>query len=238
VKGPLVVGWRSLRKLGEIQAGTSFSVHIELENQGSAVWRPGRVRVAYHWLDENANAIVWDGRRTEFGRSVLPGDTVAVEAQVRAPVPPGPYRLAFDLVAEGRCWFAELGNSPLETLVAVARRDANSATAHLASVRPASDWYQRVSAAHEQGYAAVGGSLSLITKPLRRGRRLRAFEKELEQYRPGGGRDPAFTAPLICPSLLAPLTPNTIVAGLPAWQPVGEEPWLFDGQITAQLEVS
>jgi hypothetical protein len=224
VKGPLVVGW-SAWELEEPQAGTAFTARVELRNEGSATWRPGRVKLSYHWLDEHENAIVWDGVRTELDRPVGPGDELPLTAVLRAPIPPGPYALAFDLVDEGRLWFAELGNAPLSLRVDVLPRDASGAVAHLDGVEPAADWLELARTAHARGYAAVGGSID-------RGRR---GPRELEPYAPGGGRDPAFGAPLVCPSLLPTLEPNDEVAGLPAWRPEGDERWLYDGRLTARL---
>ena len=57
----------------------------------------------------------------------------------------------------------------------------------------------------------------------------------LRGYRPGGGRNPSFAEPLVCPSLLLPLAPNCTVAGLPAWRPEGEEPWIYDGRLVVRL---
>ena len=216
--------------LGAVQAGVLAEAGLELENLGSATWRPGRVKLAYHWLDDRDNPIVWDGLRSELPGPVAPGARVAVAARLRCPIPPGRYRLAWDLVEEGRFWFGELGNEPLAVEVEVAPRDASGAVAHLPDdVEPAGDWHELTRAAHEQGYAAVGGSLEVATGLLHRGSR------ELEPYAPGGGRNPAFGAPLVCPSLLPPLVPNDEVAGLPAWRPEGDEPWLYDGRITARL---
>jgi hypothetical protein len=229
VKGPLVVSWRSPFTLEEPRAGSALAARVEVANEGSAVWRPGRVKLSYHWLDDHGNPIVWDGLRTDLERPVAPGERVEFESRLRAPIPPGPYRLAFDLVDEGRCWFAELGNAPLELDVQVLPRDASSAVAHVDGVEPAPGWDWLVRAAHERGYAAVGGSIEVATG------RLRRAPKELAPYAPGGGRNPAFGAPLVCPSLLPPLEPNTEVAGLPAWRPEGDEPWLYDGRITARL---
>ena len=79
---------------------------------------------------------------------------------------------------------------------------------------------ERIRAAHEEGYAAVGGSIELRRRP-----------SELAPYTPGGGRNPSFAHPLVCPSLLPPLEPNGEVAGLPAWRPEGDEPWLYDARI-------
>ena len=71
-------------------------VRIELENAGTITWGD-RVRLAYHWLDARGNPIVWDGERTLVPH-LAPGERAAVEAAVRGPMPPGPYRLAFDMV--------------------------------------------------------------------------------------------------------------------------------------------
>jgi hypothetical protein len=218
--GPLAVRWLAYQPL-RVQAGTRARWRIELENAGTAPWRGPKL--SYHWLDERGNAIVWDGIRTDIPE-LGAADGLTIEAEVRAPIPPGRYRLAFDLVVEHRFWFAELGNEPLGLEVDVEPRDASAAVAHLPpDVEPAADWYERVRAAHEEGYSAVGGSLE--------GRRI---PPELAPYAPGGGRNPAFAAPLVCPSLLAPLEPNDEVAGLPAWRPEGDEPWLYDGRIRAR----
>lgn len=218
--GPLAVRWLAY-ELEPPQAGALGRARLALENAGAVAWRG--LLVSYHWLDELGNAIVWDGLRTPVA-PLGPGEGATLEAAVRAPIPPGRYRLAFDLVLEHRYWLAELGNAALDLEVEVLPRDASGAVAHLPEgVEPAPDWYERAQAAHEEGYAAVGGSLAA-------GRR-----QELRPWAPGGGRNPTFAHPLVCPSLLPPLEPNCEVAGLPAWRPEGEEPWLYDGRITARL---
>lgn len=204
------------------QAGTLSRARVVLENAGAAAWRD--LKLSYHWLDERGNPLVWDGLRTDVEAS--PGERVEGELEVRAPIPPGAYRLAFDLVDEGRFWLAELGNYAPELDVEVTPRDATAARAHLppdADLDP--DWEERVYAAHMEGYAAVGGSIDA-----------RRPAAELEPYAPGGGRNPAFAHPLVLPSLLPPLEPNTEVAGLPAWQPEGGEPWLYDARIRLRLK--
>jgi hypothetical protein len=205
------------------QAGTLTHARVLLENAGAAGWRG--LKLSYHWLDERGNPLVWDGLRSEIALS--PGERVEAELAVRAPIPPGAYRLAFDLVDEGRFWLAELGNYSPELAVDVTPRDATRAHAHLppeADLDP--DWEERVYAAHTEGYAAVGGSID-ARRPAR----------ELKPYAPGGGRNPAFAHPLVLPSLLPPLEPNTELAGLPAWQPEGDEPWLYDARIRLRLRL-
>jgi hypothetical protein len=219
--GPLAVRWRGY-ELGELQAGAEKVASVELENAGAAAWHD--LLVSYHWLDDLDNPIAWDGLRAPLPR-LAPGETTVAALPVICPIPPGRYRLAFDLVLEGRYWLSEIGNELLRVDVDVASRDASGAVAYLTpQVEPAPDWHERVRAAHEEGYAAVGGSIDA-------GRR-----RELAAYRPGGGRNPAFTEPLVCPSLLPPLEPNCEVAGLPAWQAKSwAQPWVYDARITARL---
>ena len=114
--GPLAVRWLGYR-LPEFRAGAEAVAEVVLQNAGTATWRQRGelgVKLSYHWLDDRGNAIVWDGPRVDFGGPVLPGDEVEVELLVRAPQPPGRYRLAFDLVEELRFWFAEVGSHALE----------------------------------------------------------------------------------------------------------------------------
>ena len=203
------------------QAGALTRARVQLENAGTAPWRG--LNLSYHWLDERDNPILWDGLRYEV--SAGPGERVERELDLRGPIPPGLYRLAFDLVDEQRFWLAELGNYSPHVDVEVAPRDAAAARAHLppnADHDP--DWEEPVYAAHMEGYAAVGGSIDARRPPA-----------ELEPYAPGGGRNPGFAHPLVLPSLLPPLVPNTEVAGLPAWQPEGDEPWLYDARIRLRL---
>jgi hypothetical protein len=231
--GPLVALWRTLER-GPVEAGTLRAVTVEVENAGSAAWRTRShdegLFLAYHWLDERGNAIVWDGIRTPLVRDVEPGETLRQELALRAPIPPGSYRLAIDLVEERRFWLAELGNPPYEEEVDVEPRDAAGARAYLPDdAEPAADWQARVDALHAEGYAAVGGAVEQPKGLLRRG------DPALEPYAPGGGRHPRFAHPLVCPSLLPGLAPNTEVAGLPAWRPEGDEPFMFDGRLVVRL---
>ena len=212
--GPLAVRWHAY-ELEPPQAGTLVRARVALENAGSAEWRG--LNLSYHWLDERGNPIVWDGIRHEV--TAEPGERIEREVSVRAPIPPGIYRLSFDLVDEHRFWLAELGNFTPELDVEVAPRDASAAR-----LFGADGDAERIRAAHAEGFAAVGGSIELRRRP-----------RELEPYAPGGGRNPAFAHPLVCPSLLPPLEPNAEVAGLPAWRPEGGEPWLYDARIKLRL---
>jgi hypothetical protein len=206
------------------QAGAVETVPIELSNAGTISWTD-QVNLGYHWLDERDNPIVWDDIRTP-APPLAPGESAIVEAEVRAPMPPGPYRLAFDLVAEHRAWFSELG-SPMFTLdLDVAPRRGEPHADLPPSVTPTQDWAERVRAAHAEGYAVVAGAIEWEG-----GRRPRA----LADYAPGPGRLPGFTGALLVPSVLPGIELVRLddVEGLPAYAPPlpHGEPWLYDGRI-------
>lgn len=224
--GPLAVRWLDV-DLPAVEAGAATTLEAGLQNAGTAPWRG--LNLSYHWLDERGNPIVWDGIRTPV--EAAPGESLDVTAPVRGPIPPGRYRLALDLVDEHRFWLAELGNHSPTFEVEVALRDAAAARAFVPNgLELAPDWEERVYVAHTEGYAAVGGSVEWKSAGLRR-----TTPAALEPYEPGGGRNPAFAHPLVCPSLLPPLEPNAEVFGLPAWRPEGDEPWLYDARIALRF---
>jgi hypothetical protein len=231
--GPLVARWRTLAR-APVEAGVLQHVTVEVENAGTATWRTRSAEdglfLAYHWLDERGNAIVWDSPRTPLERAVAPGETLQQRLALRGPIPPGRYRLAVDLVEEHRFWLAELGNAPYEEDADVLPRDASGARTFFADgAEPADDWHERARALHEEGYAAVGGAIEQERGLVRRG------DATLEPYAPGGGRHPRFAHPLVCPSLLPPLEPNCFVGGLPAYRPENDEPSMFDGRLVVRL---
>ena len=276
--GPLAVRWLSWT-VDEPRAGAVRGAVVALENAGSATWRSqgdAGIQLSYHWLDPRGNPIFWDGLRTPLERAVAPGERLYVAARVRAPTPPGRYRLAFDLIDEGRFWFEELGNTPLELELPVGPRLAEralgvhvragrseleeetrralagleeplvpepeaGAVAHLAAgCLPARDWSRRLLDAHQEGFALVGGSIDPLAGRLT----VRRARSALAPWAPGGGRNPSFPHPLLCPSHVGDYTPSWLpdVAGLPAAAPPSElppkeEPWIYDGAIvlTARL---
>ncbi len=224
-KGPLAVRWGAPPAVTP-QAGAVAQVHVELENAGTIVWRAG-VNLAYHWLDDRDNPIVWDGQRTP-APPLAPGERGTVDASVRAPIPPGPYRLAFDMVAENRAWFSELGSPMLVQDVRVAERPGEPHADLPDAIEPAPDWRDRVRAAHAEGYAVVAGAIAW--DGLRR-------PHSLASYQPGPGRIPGFGAPLLCPSVLPGVELERLadVAGLPAFAAPLAEPWVYDGRIVLHV---
>jgi hypothetical protein len=252
-KGPLVVRWGAW-SLDEVCAGAIGRAHVAVENVGTAAWRSRGamgVQLASHWLDGHGNPIVWDGLRAPMPGPVAPGETAELDLPIRGPIPPGRYRLAIDLVDEGRFWFAELGNARIESDVEVRARierrlavvggeapgqeeplvplEEATAVAYLApGVVPAPDWSRRVLDAHQEGNAVVAGSIEA------QGRRA---QRALAEWAPGSGRVPGFSAPLLCPSIVKGVEPEWLdsVEGLPALARPREEPWVYDGRIALRL---
>jgi hypothetical protein len=223
IKGPLAVAWGEWT-ISEPQAGALSIARVALENTGSVAWRDS-VLLAYHWFDLRGNPIVWDGERTSLP-VVGPGERVTVEAPVRAPIPPGRYTFALDLVAEFRVWFSQLGSELDSREIEVIPRAGEHHAELPPGVEPAEDWAERVAAAHSEGYAVVAGSIDW------QGSLTRRRPKELAPYAPGGGRVPGFSYPLVCPSVIDGIELETLpdVAGLPAFAAPSDEPWVFDGR--------
>jgi len=107
-----------------MMAGSVSVVELVLHNDGSRTWTAGGVHAAsYHWLGRegedvrpNGQSVYWEGRRTSFPAAVRSGEMVALEVAVVAPDRPGLWRLQWDLVEEGICWFSDRAPEPLPTV--------------------------------------------------------------------------------------------------------------------------
>lgn len=122
--GPLAARWLWY-DLPALRAGTTVHGRAELENAGTAPWSSApdqQVSVSYHWLDSLGNPLVWAGIFSPIQQPVAPGERIELWFAVAAPMPPGRYTLALDVVADDRSWFGELGNPALEVEVDVAPR--------------------------------------------------------------------------------------------------------------------
>ena len=253
--GPLAPRWLAW-SLESPRAGTTVTARVSLENAGTATWRSHGmegVQASFHWLDPLGNPIVWDGPRTALPHHVSPGEQIELELEVAAPRPPGPYRLAFDLVEENRFWFAEVGGTPLELEIEVAPRidiralavelhgapDPATSAALAAQQEPLARVEHAAAIAHLVAGAIPPPDWSTLlldahaegwpavgTALIATGR-----DGELAPWRGGGGRNPRFGRPLLLPSLLAGIEPTTHL-GLPAY--AGSD-GLFDGRVAVRL---
>jgi phosphoglycerol transferase MdoB-like AlkP superfamily enzyme len=104
-------------------------VELVLRNQGKRTWLPdGRFAASYHWLGRDETSPrpdgqnpAWEGRRTSFPFAVGTGETVALEMSVEGPRRPGLWKLQWDLVEEGVCWFSDrlAEPPPAETVLVI-----------------------------------------------------------------------------------------------------------------------
>ena len=190
-----------------------------------------------------------DGPRIDSTRG-RPGDEVEVALRVRAPQPPGRYRLAFDLVEELR-WFAEVGSSPLELDAEVLprieerrlavvvrgaptrRRRRRSWRRKSRSSRPAQS---RPRTHHRRDPRSRTGRGGSSTRTPRATSRSAARSRRATARCARGRRAAAATGVLA--SAPAPVAPERRRAeqhsGLPAYVP-GDEAALFDGRIRLRL---
>ena len=96
--------------------GELMTVPVAVVNQGKVTWSPNAdppFHISYHWVDATTTRVVaFDGARTPLPTAVAPGARLLLPANVRFPQTPGSYRIAWDVVQEGRLWFiAEPGTA-------------------------------------------------------------------------------------------------------------------------------
>jgi len=92
-----------------LPAGLEATVPVSVTNAGTTLW-PSNGRAAInlgtHWYRPDGSIVEWDGLRTPLPQDLAPGQTVTVQARVRAPSAHGTYQLRFDMVYEGLTWFS------------------------------------------------------------------------------------------------------------------------------------
>ena len=110
--------------LPQLAPNATVQVPVTVRNDGLVTWTNGGLRpvaLAYHWLDARSRLVVrYNGRRTALPAAVGPGQTMTLDAAVQAPLKPGSYVLAWDMVVQDGGWFSERGNSVAELPVTVA----------------------------------------------------------------------------------------------------------------------
>lgn len=112
-----------MQPIPTLMAGQTTTVEVELTNTGQRSWpADGRqlFALSYHWLSADGKAvIVFEGLRTPLPHEVQPGETVRLQAQLRAPSQSGTYRLAWDMVQEDTTWFSAKGSPASDILVQI-----------------------------------------------------------------------------------------------------------------------
>jgi hypothetical protein len=85
-----------------LEAGKTYPVKVLLRNDGSAAWEPDRCALTYRWHYWDGNEAGPAGSVTALAAPVAAGEAALLTAEVKAPDFPGSYRLAWDLVCDGR----------------------------------------------------------------------------------------------------------------------------------------
>lgn len=108
---PGCVTWRSVGGPARVVSGESATYRVTVRNESLVPWPQG-VHLGYHWRRASGGGVEETGRRTLVVGSPGPGEETTLSAAVLADVPPGSYRLTFDLVIEGVAWFEWKGVPP------------------------------------------------------------------------------------------------------------------------------
>jgi stage II sporulation protein D len=110
VTSDLDAGYGTTTTPAAIVPGGWVPIDVRVANTGLQSWPSGGdapVRLGYHWLDGNGNAVVWDGARISLSHDVPPGRELSLRVDVRAPDYDGDYILAWDMVQDGGIgWFS------------------------------------------------------------------------------------------------------------------------------------
>jgi 2-polyprenyl-3-methyl-5-hydroxy-6-metoxy-1,4-benzoquinol methylase len=116
------------------------------------------VRLAYHWLSQDGNMLVFDGERTLLSHDLDPTETVSLDCAVSVPGSAGFYTLEFDMVQEFVAWFKDRGSPTTRLLVSVAD-EAPRFTDYEAVWRSADlsrDYWSIVGPASEEEFQRLG----------------------------------------------------------------------------------
>jgi SAM-dependent methyltransferase len=117
---------RPVQASAPIAAGQPLVIQIDLHNAGDTRWvsapdRPGWTRLGAHLhrADEGRTLVDFDWLRAALPRDVAPNETVRVRATLPAIAEAGDYIATFDLVIEGKAWFADRESSSVDVPIEV-----------------------------------------------------------------------------------------------------------------------
>lgn len=108
--------------ISTMKSGQVVTAPVTITNSGNENWPAGGgypVHLAYHWYDRSGNLVVWDGERTVLPKDLGEGESVKVQATIKAPDKAGEYVLRMTMVQEFVAWFEDKGAKPLTQLVTI-----------------------------------------------------------------------------------------------------------------------
>lgn len=109
--------------------GQLVSTPVRLTNAGRKTWAVDEMfHLSYHWWNEDQQ-LVEDGDRTVLPHDLKPGESVLLQANVRAPRREGQFLLVWDMVHEHATWFSGQGVTPRVVTAVVSLAPASEAPA-------------------------------------------------------------------------------------------------------------
>ena len=105
------------RASSTVGSGLAFTDRLRITNTGSVTWKArgrrfgGQVTCGLKICDLRGDVLREDLGRTPLPGDLAPGQAIDIEMTVPAALPPGDYRLKYDMVVEGIAWF-EFHGSP------------------------------------------------------------------------------------------------------------------------------
>jgi len=117
---------RPAQSAAPISAGRPGAIQVELHNAGDTRWlstsdQPGwtRLGVHLHRADAARTLVDFDWLRVALPHDVAPNETVRVQATLPPIGEPGHFIATFDLVIEGKAWFADRDSASVDVPIEV-----------------------------------------------------------------------------------------------------------------------
>ena len=94
-----------------LKVNSLSTLQVKVKNVSNVIWPVGSsINLAYHWLNKDGKAIVFDGLRTPIPHDMKPNEELVLGTKVSAPNQAGDYILEFDMVQEEVAWFKDKGS--------------------------------------------------------------------------------------------------------------------------------
>ena len=110
--------YTAVSKKWAAKKNTLFTVPITVKNVSASAWSSHTaehsVKLSYHWLDHERNLLIYEGLRTSFPKTVIPGELQEIDLRVQSPTQAGHYILQITMIKEGVSWFERQYVTPLE----------------------------------------------------------------------------------------------------------------------------
>lgn len=93
-----------------VKPSSTIKIPVFLKNTSNFLWSPtgtNPTNFSYHWVDANGKVVDGDGVRTILPWELNPGDSVALNTEIKTPGQAGSYSLTLTMVQELVAWFSD-----------------------------------------------------------------------------------------------------------------------------------